>query len=311
MIEAVLASPSEICPPMKKTLLAGLCASALCFLLQPQLANAQDDSVSSREGIALQNQISSVQNQLQQMQAGLQQVQANGSGGGGVGSSAPSDNGGGGPLTSQLLQRVSTLEDEVRSLTGQMQQLQNQVNTQNAQLSKQIGDITFQMQSGGAGGAAAGAGAAAGGAAAAHSAPPSPPTPSAGPAAAATPEDLISQGNIALHDGKYQASEGIAREILAKHRSSPRAYDAQYLLAQSLQGQGRYQEAALAFDDAYNMNHKGKKAPNALLGLSMTLAAIKQQSAACDTLSTLHAQFPKPPAYLVQPIAAQHKRLGC
>jgi TolA-binding protein len=121
----------------------------------------------------------------------------------------------------------------------------------------------------------------------------------------------MSQANIALHDGKYKVSEGLAREILAKHRSSPRAYDAQYLLAQSLQGQGRYQEAALAFDDAYNMNHKGKKAPNALLGLSMTLAAINQKAAACDTLSTLHTQFPKPPTYLDGPIAAQHKRLGC
>lgn len=295
---------------MKKTLLAGLCASALCFVLQPQLATAQSDSVTSREGIALQNQILSVQNQLQQMQAQLQQVQANGSGGGGN-APAPADNGGGSGLTAQLLQRVSTLEDEVRSLTGQMQQLQNQVNTQNAQLSKQIGDITFQMQNGGApaGGTAAGvaAGAAAGQAAGAGSSA----APGAGPVAAATPETLLQQGNIALHDGKYQTSEGVAREILAKHRSSPRAYDAQYLLAQSLQGQGRYQEAALAFDDAYNMNHKGKKAPNALLGLSMTLAAIKQNSAACDTLTTLHAQFPKPPAYLVQPIAAQHKRLGC
>lgn len=292
---------------MKKTLLAGLCASALCFLLQPQLAHAQSDSVTSREGIALQNQILSVQNQLQQMQAQLQQVQANSGGGGGGNAPAPADSGGGGGLTSQLLQRVSTLEDEVRTLTGQMQQLQNQVNTQNAQLSKQIGDITFQMQNGGASGASAG-GAAAGAAAQAAAAPAA---PAAGPGAAATPETLLQQGNIALHDGKYQVSEGVAREILAKHRSSPRAYDAQYLLAQSLQGQGRYQEAALAFDDAYNMNHKGKKAPNALLGLSMTLAAIKQNSAACDTLTTLHAQFPKPPAYLVQPIAAQHKRLGC
>ena len=292
---------------MKKSLLAGFCASALCLLFQPQFAHAQSDSVSSREGIALQNQISSVQNQVQQMQATLQQVQANGSGGGG-GSSAPADNGGGGPLTSQLLQRVSTLEDEVRSLTGQLQQLQNQVNTQNQQLNKQIGDITFQMQNGGA---APGAGAGGNGGGAAPTAAPPPSAPAPGPVAAATPEDLISQGNIALHDGKYQTSEGIAREVLAKHRSSPRAYDAQYLLAQSLQGQGRFQEAALAFDDAYNMNHKGKKAPNALLGLSMTLASIKQKAAACDTLSTLHAQFPKPPAYLVGPIAAQHKRLGC
>jgi TolA-binding protein len=121
----------------------------------------------------------------------------------------------------------------------------------------------------------------------------------------------MQQGTIALHQGHYQESEGIAREILAKHRTSPRAYDAQFLLAQSLQGQQRYQEAALAFDDSYNMNHKGHRAPSSLLGLAVTLGAINQKAAACDTLRTLHAQFPSPPAYLVQPIAAAHHRLGC
>ena len=30
-----------------------------------------------------------------------------------------------------------------------------------------------------------------------------------------------------------------------------------------------------------------------------------------DTLKTLHTQFPKPPTYLMQPIASAHKRLGC
>jgi TolA-binding protein len=292
---------------MKRLLLAGLCAGALCAFLLPGFAEAQDETVTSREGIALQNQILSLQNQMQQFQAQLQQVQANG-GGGGNASAAPSDAGGSGTLVTQLLQRVSTLEDEVRTLTGNLQQLQNQVDTQNAQVNKQLGDITFQMQNGagGASGAAAAAGAGAG-AAAAGAAP-----PAAAPAVVApTPEELMQRGVLALHEGHYQESEGVAREILAKHRSSPRAYDAQYLLAQSLQGEQRYQEAALAFDDAYNMNHKGSRAPNALLGLAMTLGSINQKAAACDTLRTLHAQFPAPPHYLVGPITAEHHRLGC
>jgi TolA-binding protein len=289
---------------MKRILLAGFCAGALCLSLLPGMAAAQDESVTSREGIALQNQILSIQNQMQQLQAQVQQVQA--SGGGGAAPSA-SDSGGSGPLVTQLLQRVSTLEDEVRTLTGNLQQLQNQVDTQNAQVTKQIGDITFQMQNG-AGTTHAGAGAAASDAAAAGE---PPPPPGGAAVVAPTPEELMQRGVIALHQGNYQVSEGIARELLAKHRASPRAYDAQYLLAQSLQGEQRYQEAALAFDDAYNMNHKGSRAPNALLGLAMTLSSINQKAAACDTLRTLHAQFPTPPHYLVEPIASAHHRLGC
>lgn len=290
---------------MKKFLLAGLSASALCLLLLAGPAHAQDASVTSREGIALQNQILSLQNQVQQLQASVQQVQASGGGGGGGNSQAPVDNGANGGLTAQLLQRVSTLEQQVRDLTGQLQQLQNQVDTQNAQLNKQIGDLSFQMQ-GGAGAAGQAAGAAAGGAAAAAASPAAPQA-----VAAPTPEALMQKGVLALHQGDYKTSEGVAREILVKFHKSPRAYDAQFLLAQSLQGQKRYQEAALAFDDTYNMNHKGSKAPSALLGLATTLSAINQKAAACDTLKTLNAQFPKPPGYLVQPIAAQHKKLGC
>jgi len=285
---------------MKKTLLAGLCAGALCLSGMIGPARAQDDQVQSREGIALQNQILSLQNQVQQLQG---QVQQGASGGGGQSAPAPISQGANSDLTTQLLQRVGTLEDQVRQLRGAVDQLTNQVNTQNAQLNKQIGDLSFQMQ--GNGGAAAAPGAAPG-------APPAPALPAAPPAEVApTPEILMQQGIAALHQGQFQTSEGVAREILAKHHSSPRAYDAQFLLAQSLQGQKRYQEAALAFDDTYNMNHKGKRAPSALLGLAVTLAAINQKSAACDTLGTLHAQFPVPPGYLAQPIAAAHHKLGC
>ena len=105
----------------------------------------------------------------------------------------------------------------MRTLTGNLQQLQNQVDTQNAQINKQIGDITFQMQNGASGGG------------------PQRP-PALGPelrlqrrrraaptVVAPTPEELMQRGVIALHQGQYQQSEGIAREILAKHRASPRA----------------------------------------------------------------------------------------
>ena len=105
---------------------------------------------------------------------------------------------------------MSTLEDEVRTLTGNLQQLQNQVDTQNAQVNKQIGDITFQMQKRRRRRFRSGR------------CPPERrrrlrPQPPAG--AAPTPEDLMQRGVIALHQGQYQTSEGIAREILAKHRA--------------------------------------------------------------------------------------------
>ena len=70
----------------------------------------------------------------------------------GAPSSTSVDQGAASPLTSQLLDRVSTLEAQVRDLRGQLDQLSNQVQQQNAALSKQIGDMNFALQQGHPGG---------------------------------------------------------------------------------------------------------------------------------------------------------------
>ena len=56
--------------------------------------------------------------------------------------------------------------------------------------------------------------------------------------------------------------------MLNNYRTSPRAYDAQFLLAQALIGERQYSQAAIAYDDTYNRARKGAHAPEALLGLA-------------------------------------------
>ena len=120
----------------------------------------------------------------------------------------------------------------------------------------------------------------------------------------------MQEGNAALARRDYVAAEQAAREVLA-NRTSPRAYDAQLLLAQSLSGQKQYSQAAIAFDDAYTRSRKGSHAQDALLGLAGSLTAIKETKAACDTLARLHAEFPQPRADLRDGIAAAGQRAGC
>src|SRR6185312_1408301 len=123
-------------------------------------------------------------------------------------------------------------------------EVDNRVQQQSADLGKRIDDLAFQMQNGGA---------AAGQAPGAPPAAPSAPAPTASPppaplgttrapvapptAAPRTPEAAIQEGSAALARRDYAASEAAAREVLNKFRTSPRAYDAQFLLAQSLAGQ--------------------------------------------------------------------------
>jgi TolA-binding protein len=101
----------------------------------------------------------------------------------------------------------------------------------------------------------------------------------------------MQEGNAALARRDYAAAEAAAREVLAA-RGSPRAYDAQFLLAQSLAGKRDHGQAAVAYDDTYNRARTGAHAADALLGLAGSLTALNERKAACDTLAKFTAEFP-------------------
>jgi TolA-binding protein len=126
-----------------------------------------------------------------------------------------------------------------------------------------------------------------------------------------TPEIAIQEGNAALARRDYPAAEAAAREVLTGSRTSPRAYDAQFLLAQALLGQQQFSQAAIAYDDTYNRSRKGVHAPDALLGLANSLAAINEKKAACDTLAKLRTEYPTPRPDIRDAAAASAQRAGC
>jgi TolA-binding protein len=268
---------------------------ATLFLITP--ARAQIDS---REGIALQNQIYQLRQELQQVQ--------NRSGNGAPPAPAyqpQPQSSGGNDLVAQLLTRVDALEEQVRQLRGRIDETQNQVQQMQLDLNKKIDDLGFQMTS-----------------QAGQTAPPPPagqslqppPLPSASPRPAAprTPEVAMQEGFAALARHDYPAAEAIAKEVLA-NRTSPRAYDAKLLLAQALQGERQYPQAAVAYDDVYNLSRKGSHAQDALLGLANALASIQppEKRAACDTLARLNADFPQPRPEIREAAAATAQKAAC
>ncbi len=121
----------------------------------------------------------------------------------------------------------------------------------------------------------------------------------------------LQEGSAALARRDYVAAEAAAREVLTNNKTSPRAYDAQFLLAQALSGRKEYSQAAIAYDDAYKRNRKGTRAPDAMLGLANSLSAIGERKAACATLGELRGEFPNPRPDLKEQIAAAHQRAGC
>jgi TolA-binding protein len=284
------------------------------LLLGAGVAAPAHAQVDSREGIALQNQIY----QLRQQMQGLQDQVARGGGGGSRPTyiAPPSSSGASGDLVTQLLTRVDSLEEQVRQLRGQVQETQNAQQRQGADLGKRIDDMAFQSGQGGASPGRPPSGnyppPSSGGSlapppGATATPPPVPPASGPGPR---TPEIALQDGNAALGRRDYARAEQAAREVLA-NRTSPRAYDAQLLLAQALAGEKQYPQAAIAYDDAYNRSRRGAHAPDALLGLANSLAAINEKKAACDTLNRLRTEFPQPRPDIRESAAAARGRLGC
>jgi TolA-binding protein len=307
-----------------------------CLLIAAPSASALAQ-MDSREAIALQNQVLELRRDVQALRdqigrsGGPYPLAPPSTGGsflgyGGRGAPAagppPSSD-----ITTQLLDRVSALEEQVRSLRGQIDQIGNETRQQGQDFGKQIGDLNFRMQNrgGGRGGippapgpssdfapSPAYAPPASSGSAGPPLAPPpeAPPVPS-GPPPPRRPELSLQEGNAALARRDYASAESAAREVLANNRTSPRAYDAQFLLAESLAGKRDWSQAAIAFDDTYNRSRAGSHAQDSLIGLANSLVALGDKRAGCAALNKLRAEFPSPRPDLRDPIQAARQRAGC
>lgn len=288
-------------PPM-----IGFAIAIACIGVGSPAAMAQ---MESREGIALENQILELRHELDQLRG--QGVPA-----GETYAPPPVTGSAGGDLTPQLLGRITRLEDEVRQLRGRIDEQDNAHQQAEANLTKQLGDLEFRLGNGGSPGALSPTrpdltlSPPPGNLGQTLTAPRPPQAPGVPPLAQRTPEVALREGDAALARHDYAAAEAAARELLASGHG-PRTTDAQFLLAQSLAGQRNYQAAAVAYDDAYNRNARGLRAPDSLLGMANSLNALGDKRAACQTLDKLRAEFPAPRPELREPIAAARTRASC
>lgn len=255
-------------------------------------ASSAQAQVTSREGIALQNQIQQLSQQLQQVQNNAASAPSSVASGSAV-SAGNSD------LVSQLLQRVSTLENENREMRGELDQLSNQVQTQNATLTKQIGDMQFAAQNGGGG-----------------AAPPSGSNETAAPAATpaekpVTALELLKSGQAALKGRDYATAQGNAEQALKLAKTANGKLESQFLLAQSLAGQKQYQASAVAYYDAYNRSPKSPRAQEALLGVSASMIALGDKNSACQALQKLDSEFPTPTPRVKAAVTSFKGRANC
>ncbi|MFM7777513.1 MAG: tetratricopeptide repeat protein [Alphaproteobacteria bacterium] len=261
------------------------------------LAAPAEAQVETREGIALQNQILDLRRELDALRRG-----------GGAVAPAPSAPARGsaasGDLVQQLLGRVQELEEENRRLRGRADVADNNDRQMRAEIEKLRGDLDFRLQAleRGAGRPAA----------------PRPPQP--GPAAQApapapssaprTAEKAITDGQAALARRDFPTAEAAAREAI-RARPGARAQDASLLLGDALMGKRDFQNAALAYDEAYSRNRQGARAPEALIGLANAFQGFGARREACETLDNLRSNHPNLSGPLAERAADSRRRAQC
>jgi TolA-binding protein len=247
----------------------------------------------SREGIALQNQILQLRQEMEQLR----------SRGGAAPAPVSRGSGGGGELVGQLLDRVNTLEEEVRRQRGRVDVLENQNRRLAEDLEKLRGDMEFRLGQGGGGSGG-------GGAAPARPAPAGPPTTSTGAAAPRTPDRALAEGQAALSRRDFAAAEAAAREALAARSGAP-VVAGQMLLGEALIGKRDFGNAAIAFNEAYTRARTGPRAPDALIGLANSFQGLGNRREACDTLNDLRSQFPNLSGAALERANAARQRGQC
>lgn len=109
----------------------------------------------------------------------------------------------------------------------------------------------------------------------------------------------------------YALAEDGFQAFLKKFPNDRRVADAQFWLGESLFQRQRHDAAAQAFLEVSTKHSSHGKAPDALLRLAQSLAALKQKEMACATLAEVGRKFPRASNNVKQGVEREQKRVDC
>ncbi|WP_300296355.1 tol-pal system protein YbgF [Ferrovibrio sp.] len=128
---------------------------------------------------------------------------------------------------------------------------------------------------------------------------------------AGSPQERYNYAYKLLVQSDYVDAEAAFREFLAAHPKDPLAGNAQYWLGETYYVRQQYEPAAQAFLQGYQGYGKSAKAPDSLLKLGMSLAAMKKNPEACAALGQLAKDFPNAPQHVKDAATRERGKIGC
>ncbi|WP_117191787.1 tol-pal system protein YbgF [Rhizobium terrae] len=111
--------------------------------------------------------------------------------------------------------------------------------------------------------------------------------------------------------GDYSLAEKEFNGYMAAYPKGAKIADASFWLGEAQYSQGKYNEAAKTFLNAHQTYSKSPKAPEMLLKLGMSLAALDNTETACATLREVTKRYPTAPKAVLAKVGSEQKRLAC
>jgi tol-pal system protein YbgF len=192
-----------------------------------------------------------------------------------------------------MQERLTGIEDDQRSLQGQLEELLHAVeelhrefNRLKADVDQHFSELREESEK----------------RSTANKKEQKPPTPHEDQESSSTPlpeetaEHPLEKARAQFNAGKHQEAQEILEAYLATHPSKSDCAVAQYWLGEALFAQKHYEEAALAFVTGYKADAQGRRTPETLLKLARALIIVKKHKEACTTLKKLLRDYPEAPA---------------
>jgi tol-pal system protein YbgF len=109
----------------------------------------------------------------------------------------------------------------------------------------------------------------------------------------------------------YALAEESFRGFIGKYPNDRLTGDATFWLGESLFQRQSFRDAAESFLNASTKFEGSPKAPEALLRLGQSLAALGEKEAACASLGEVNRKFPRASAAIKQSVEREQKRVRC
>jgi tol-pal system protein YbgF len=133
----------------------------------------------------------------------------------------------------------------------------------------------------------------------------------AGTLPSGSPQDQYNYAFGLLRQANYPAAEQALRSFIQRYPNDPLAGNAQYWLGETYYVRKDYSNAAAVFAEGYQKYPKGGKAADNLLKLGMALGQLGQKADACRAFARLDRDFPTAPATIKDRAGEEKKQLGC